>query len=141
MPKSEITIDPSLHVCYVTAKPGVQLYEFGGHVTIPLTQFAFAHFVLRANANSKHMSCIPKMLNLERTITGLLEGVRDDFQNGSCYEGTVDAQIEAGRLDLEKLSLLAEKARSGVDIVNQLREEFRTTGKLVAPQEPSNAAS
>ncbi len=121
--------------CYVTgaSQEYIQPYSFGDSIILPLTQEAFAHFVIRAKKCPIHetiMQKLKKNYDDGQVIVAKYKPKKGSFSvldtkptlNDDSF---IDTQLAATKVDAEHIALLSEKAHSGIRILRAMRDQYR----------------
>ena len=115
--------------CYVSGRTGaVQLYEFGGNVSLPLDQEVFAKFVLRAGEDKQHQAIMNDLRELDADLRAKQEDARravTDYSEGFKVDGDVaQLQLVFREADYAMMGRLLDKTRSGLRILEEIRKEY-----------------
>lgn len=120
--------------CYVTGSTrAVRQYEFGKTVVVPLSEQAFAHFVILATKDEAHQEIHNRLLNLCLDADDIVTESKIAFPNGvpdDKYDDFIAMQLSASKKDADILQASIEKANSGLRILRELRKKFLATGSL-----------
>jgi len=115
-------------ICFVSGKTeAVDFYTFGDKVTIPLSQYVFARFILRAMADDFHIETMKDLKDLFPIYNEAAQVVRNDaisLEDGCLNPGVGAHQLRVCDLENEWHDLLLKKARSGLRILEEIRNEI-----------------
>lgn len=128
--------------CYITGTPTSHETFYGERVFLPVSQEAFAHFVIRAGKDAEHVSIMARI----KDFAERRKNFEDEYlagQNGLIngqdhilsledvdQESYIDIAIKQARFNTELSGLLTEKAESGIRILKVMKTDYLLTKKL-----------